>query len=213
MAFKGSRNKGLLRLRHLREFTEAKGEQMAVERQRFDALRGAEPTRAVSAFNLFQTPEAIADQMVAALGDLNGKRLLEPSAGLGRLYRAVRYRSDCEIVLVEIAPQCAAELFRESKADDKCRLVQDDFLACDADRLGGKFDAIVMNPPFKQGRDIKHIEHAMSLLNPGGVLVSLCFAGVKQTAVYGDQWTMLPPESFKSEGTRAQVAMLTLRDE
>lgn len=214
MAFKDSRSKGILRLLHGREQVEARGEDMERERLRFDALRDAGPTRRVSAFNLFQTPEAIADQMVLQLGSLDGKRVLEPSAGLGRLYRAVRNRSDCDMVLVEIAPQCAAELFRETSADDRCKLIQDDFLACDADRLGGLFDAVVMNPPFKQGRDIKHIKHAMSLLNPGGVLVSLCFAGVKQAEVYGDQWSMLPPASFKSEGTRAQVAMLTLiRDE
>lgn len=204
-----SRARGLLRLAHLKEQNQAKGEDMAVERHRFEALKDAEPTRAVSAFNLFQTPEEIADQMVRELGDLKGKRILEPSAGLGRLYRAVRARWDSEMVLVELAPQCAAELYREIAGDHQASLVQDDFLLCGPDRIG-TFDVVVMNPPFKMGRDIKHIRHAESLLNPGGVLVSLCYAGVRQQAEFGDSWEMLPPASFKSEGTRAQIAMVKI---
>lgn len=207
-----SHSRGLLRLRHLQEVTEAKGEEMDQERQRFDAMRTAGPTRAVAAFNLFQTPDAVADTMVTQLGPLDALRILEPSAGLGRLYRAIRRRSAlASITLVEIAPQCAAELYRETDSDDLARLVQADFLACDADRLGGLFDAVVMNPPFKMGTDIRHIDHARSLLKPGGVLVSLCYAGARQSARFADRWQLLPANSFKSEGTRAEVALVKLQ--
>ena len=57
---------GRLRLLALRDQCEAVGKTMAVERHRFDALREAEAPRAVSAFNLFQTPEVIAARMVSA---------------------------------------------------------------------------------------------------------------------------------------------------
>lgn len=207
-----SHSRGLLRLRHLHEVTEAKGEEMDQERQRFDAMRTAGPTRAVAAFNLFQTPDAVADAMVEQLGPLDGLRILEPSAGLGRLYRAIRRRSDlAEITLVEIAPQCAAELYRETDTDERARLIQSDFLACDADRLGGLFDAVVMNPPFKMGTDLRHIDHALQLLKPGGLLVSLCYAGSRQSARFADRWQLLPANSFQSEGTRAAVAMVKLQ--
>jgi predicted RNA methylase len=210
MSFRESHNKGRLRLAHLHEVTEARGEDMAVEAHRFAALRDAEPTRAVSAFNLFQTPETLANELVRELGDLTGKRVLEPSAGLGRLYRAIRARWDSELVLVEMAPQCAAELYRETRGDTQATLVQDDFLTCGPDRIG-TFDVVLMNPPFKMGRDIKHIQHALSLLNPGGLLLSLCFAGVKQTAAFGSIWKLLPADTFKSEGTKAQVAVVKIR--
>lgn len=199
--------RALLKLYQLREQTEAVGESMARERARFDALANGEPVRAVSSFNLFQTPESIADRMAAILGDVTGKRILEPSAGLGRLYRAVNQIGDVgEWVLVENSPDCCAELYRLNE-----RLIQGDFLKCDEERLGGLFDLVIMNPPFKMGT-IKHIRHAMKLLKPTGRLVSLCFDGVKQNRDLRpivDSWEVLPQRSFASEGTNASTAMVT----
>jgi len=157
---KESRRAGLLRLRHLMEVNEATGEDMAEQRERFGRLAGddAKP-RAVSAHNLFQTPEDLAARMAAMLRP-DAKRILEPSAGLGRLYRAVRARSDAAtIVLVDSSPDCCAELYRAIEGDDLARLVQRDFLECCAgptddpgDGLAvlGRFDAVIMNPPFKR---------------------------------------------------------------
>jgi SAM-dependent methyltransferase len=208
MTFKQSRRDALLKLAHLSEQTEAVGETMRHEAERFANLRTSEPARVVSSFNLFQTPEPIADQLAAMIGDVDGKRILEPSAGLGRLYHAVnRIGTPGEWVLVDDSPACCAELYRLNE-----KLIQSDFLACDAERLGGLFDLIAMNPPFKMGRDIKHIKHAYNLLNPGGLLVSLCFDGVKQNENLRplvDSWEVLPPGSFKAEGTKASVALLT----
>ena len=30
------------------------------------------------------------------------------------------------------------------------------------------YDRIIMNPPFSDGRDIQHVQHAYNLLRPGG---------------------------------------------
>lgn len=210
-------NTGRLRLLHLREATEAKGKQMDAERASFQAIRNGEPTRAVSAFNLFHTPEPLAQRMAHALAELVSpeSRILEPSAGLGRLYRAVRAAGLAgPMVMVENATQCCAELYLATEHDRSARLIQADFLSCDADRLGGRFDAVIMNPPFKQGRDIKHTRHALSLLNPGGVLVGLCYNGTRQRAKLmpeSDQWYELPPETFRAEGTMAETAMMIWR--
>lgn len=205
-----SRRTGLLRLKHLREVTEAKGEDMAEARGRFLAL--ADPAarpRVVSAFNLFQTPEPVAARL-AGLFDRFG-RTLEPSAGLGRLYRAVRARdAACPIVLVDSSPACCGELYRATAGDEVARLVAGDFLAMDADRLGGRFDSAIMNPPFKQGADIRHIRHALGLLNPGGRLVTLCAAGPRQRAALQAQaasWEELPAGTF--DGTRVVAALVT----
>jgi len=212
-----SRKTGLLRLKHLREVNEAHAEEHNEHRQRFDLLR--DPTskpRAVSAFNLFQTPEEIAARMVAKAifpATQGVGRILEPSAGLGRLYRAIRTACTGRITLVEIAPQLCAELYRETEGDDHASLIQADFLACDEQRLGGLFDCVVMNPPFKQGCDVKHITHALRLLRPGGRLVSLCYAGARQhekLKPLADTWEILPAASFRSEGTRADVVIMTV---
>lgn len=203
---------GRLRLLALRDQTDAHGQDMARQAERFTALAGREATRAVSAFNLFQTPETIADMMARTAAPKDGERWLEPSAGLGRLYRAIRFRSSAHVTLVEQAPQCAAELYRETQGDSNATLLERDFLQCTAEQLG-LFDGILMNPPFKNATDKKHIRAAMSLLKPGGRIVALCYAGPRQIAEYknrnGWTWTQLDPGSFRSEGTGASVAMIT----
>lgn len=206
-----SRKTGLLRLRHLSEVTEAKAEELAIERGRFHRLaREDSAPRVVSSFNLFQTPAAIADRMVAAAGDL--KRVLEPSAGLGRIYQAIRRAGSAPVVLVEESAELCGELWRLIDNDTGARLVSGDFLTMGADRLG-LFDTVVMNPPFKMGLDIKHIEHALGLLAPGGRLVSLCYDGARQNEKLRplcDTWEVLPTGSFSSEGTRAGVVMIAI---
>lgn len=204
---------GRLRLRHLLEVTEAAAEEMAEERPRFEALAKNESApRVVSSFNLFQTPPEIAAQVVELLGPIG--RTLEPSAGLGRIYRAVRDVSPLtHTTLVEQSPDCCAELYRETEGDENAELVQGDFLSLNAERLG-LFDSIAMNPPFKMGTDVKHIRHAMTLLAPGGRLVSLCANGPKQRAALqgiAAQWIELPADSFKSEGTRVESAIFVFR--
>ncbi len=199
--------RGLDRLRSMKPALDEAAAEMAIERGRFDAIRDGGPTVAVSAFNLFQTPESIAWKLAGMIP--TGGRVLEPSAGLGRILDAIERRANpTELVAVEIAPQCASVLY----ARETCRLIQEDFLACDSERLGGLFDAVVMNPPFKMGTDIKHIAHAFTMLKPGGLLVALCFDGVKQNAKlkpWADSWESLPAESFKTEGTLAGVCLLT----
>lgn len=203
-----SQHAGRLRLRHLRESTEAVGEEMAQEAKRFqDLAREDRAPRAVSAFNLFQTPPEVAARMIEELGSVDGP-ILEPSAGLGRIYRAIREQYSNPVTLVEVASQCCAELYREIESDRAATLLQRDFLECDL----GKFAGIVMNPPFKMGRDVKHIKHAINHLAPGGKLVALCFNGTrqnKQLRPLASSWEMLPAGSFKSEGTRADVVLMT----
>lgn len=205
-----SRETGKLRLLGLREQTEAQGEQLAADRSRFHRLaREDQAPRAVSSFNLFQTPEEIAAEMVDVLG--SRKSVLEPSAGLGRLYRAFRDEyATTPISLVEISADCCGELYRGIEGDPHATLKQGDFLEIKTGMIG-IFDGILMNPPFKMGTDIKHIEHALTMLQPGGRLVSLCYWGVKQQKRFADHDVrVLPPGSFKSEGTRADVAMVVI---
>jgi SAM-dependent methyltransferase len=197
---------GKLRLIQLREQTEAVEETMVSERERFSSLAKREAVKAVSSYNLFQTPAALASRMAALLGDVTGKRILEPSAGLGRLYHAV---SGGEFVLVEQSPACCEYLYTLGP-----KLIQADFLECDVERLGGLFDFVLMNPPFHLSTDEKHIRHAHQFLKPNGLLVSLCYDGVRQNQRLRplvDSWEVLPAGSFASEGTRAGVALVTWR--
>lgn len=207
---------GRLRLLALRDQNDAAGEDMARQAEHFTALREREAPRVISSFNLFQTPEAIADMMARLAGIEDHHRVLEPSAGLGRLYRAIRCRSSAHITLVENAPQCAAELYRETTGDGNSTLIQQDFLTCTVEQIG-TVDGILMNPPFKKATDMKHIRHAMQFLKPGGRIVSLCYAGPRQQAAYrnvnGWTWKDLEPGAFRSEGTGAAVGLITATKE
>lgn len=207
-----SRRTGLLRLRHLQEVTEAVEEEMTAERARFARLAKPESaTRAVSSFNLFQTPEQLARRMASCFPTTG--RTLEPSAGLGRLFKAIRDNDNtCHITLVEQSATLCGELYTLTEADADCRLIQGDFLAQSPDALG-LFDRIIMNPPFKMGADIKHITHARRFLAPGGRLVALCANGPRQRdklQPIADEWHPLPAGSFRTEGTNVDAVLLVI---
>lgn len=212
MSDRESRRTGRLRLRHLQETTEARGEEMAARSPRFQRLAGndARP-RVVSSWQLFQTPPALAAQL-AGMFDRFG-RTLEPSAGLGRLYRAVRAVSpDCPVTLVDCSPECCGELYRVTEGDDNARLVSGDFLTMGTERLG-LLDSIIMNPPFRLGADVRHVEHALTLLAPGGRLAAIVAAGQRRQNAFGARarvWIDLPAGSFKSEGTDVGAAIVVI---
>lgn len=212
-----SRRHGINRLKALREFTEARAEEMDGERGRFERLasKSAAP-RVVSAHQLFQTPPAIADQLAELLDGRPFGRVLEPSAGLGRMYSAIRKRNAaCEVTLVDESRECCAELYRITEGDQNAKLIAGDFLAMGAGRLGGLFDSIVMNPPFKNGLDIRHVRHAITLLAPVGRLVSLCANGERRKTALGrtaQRWIDLPANSFASEGTRVDAAIVVFQN-
>lgn len=195
----------------LRENNEA-GQTMETLRPRFDRIRNAEKGRIVTGFNLFQTPKELASRMASMLPSLKDDAvILEPSAGLGRLYSAVRDTGfSGKIILVENNPDCMRELYDKSRGDN-VELIQRDFtgtvklMYC---------DAAIMNPPFKKGLDIKHIKHAYKIMRKGGVLVALCYNGVKQNKHLKplcDTWEVLPQKTFKESGTNASVVLLTMK--
>lgn len=206
-----SQQRGRSRLRGLLRETQAAAEEMDRERTRFAGLAdGQAAPRAVASFNLFQTPEKLAARLVELAELPQSGRVLEPSAGLGRIFRAIRAKSDCHVTLVEISAECCRELHCEATRLGGAEVHQADFLACTPGDLG-RFDAIVMNPPFHRGQDIQHIEHAQAFLQPGGRLVALCSAGPRQQAAlrpHAKLWIDLPADAFASEGTKVRAALL-----
>lgn len=203
--------KDLSRLLKLKEENTQAGAEMRLEGMRFKRLKAEEKPRIVTAFNLFQTPEHIADKMAELLPELSKDQvILEPSAGLGRLYTATRRKGfDGKIIIVEQAPQCMAELYSLTDGDN-VELIQNDFL----ESIAKSVDAVIMNPPFKQGLDIKHIKQAFKWLKVGGLLVALCYNGVKQNQQLKplcNSWEVLPEKSFKESGTNASIALITVR--
>ena len=72
-----------------------------------------------------------------------------------------------------------------------------------------------MNPPFKNGLDIKHIKHAMSFLDNEGILVSVCANGPRQNEQLkplAAHWEELSTGTFKDQGTLVNTALLVINN-
>lgn len=200
------------RLHNLRMENDAAGFTMQEMRPRFERManrheNGTAP-RAVVAYQLFQTPPELAARLVALLDLKPLERVLEPSAGLGRLLDAIP--RECETVAVEIAPQCARELYETNRVN--VHILQRDFLTVTCDEIG-EFDAVAMNPPFHLRSDIKHILWAFSFLKPGGRLAALCLDTPHREAALkplASTWERVEG-AFGKEGTRVNTILLTIK--
>lgn len=178
------------------------------ERTEFDDMKDSlkAGVKVVSANQLFPTPTDLAEQVIDEAEIEPGHVVLEPSAGTGNLLKALPcVRPQGFVVAVEINHDLVKML--EPYADEiHCA----DFLSWSSPRL---FDRIVMNPPFENGADIKHIRHALTFLKPGGRLVALCANGPRQheqLKPLADKWEALPPGSFKQAHTNVNVALLVI---
>jgi len=203
------------RLHELRMENDAARYEQEEMRGRFDRIRkrhenGTAP-RAVSTYQLFQTPVSLAERLTALLELQGGERVLEPSAGLGRLLDALAAYKPREITAVEIAPQCAAELYAQDRQG--VAIKQRDFLATDPEEFG-TYDAIAMNPPFHMRSDIHHILHARKFLKPTGRIAALCMnTNHREKALkpFATHWEEIPAGEFKSEGTNISTILMTIQ--
>jgi len=162
----------------------------------------------VSAPQLFPTPPELARRVVELADIQPGMRVLEPSAGTGNLLRALPVH--CESVAVEINCKLANRLVAHDEPWPHLMTtwVGKDFLETNGDL--GTFDRIVMNPPFENGADIRHILHARGKLNPGGRLVAICANGPRQQEKLqpmAEEWIDLPEGSFAGQGTNVRTAI------
>lgn len=169
----------------------------------------------VSAPQLFPTPRELAQRVVDMADIQPGHRVLEPSAGTGMLLGAMGGRmfghnpERGTVHAVEINRQLAWKLQQEFPLTE---VHAADFLDFQADDFE-PFDRIVMNPPFANGDDIKHIKHAASMLKPGGRLVAICAGGPRQREALSSlgTWEDLPPDSFKDSGTSVNAAIVVIQ--
>jgi SAM-dependent methyltransferase len=178
--------------------------------------------KTVVAKNLFPTPSEIAKQVIELAEIQPGMKVLEPSAGTGNLLRAMGPLGNFEVVACEINPDLADELCRTwvSCLGVVCGDFIERFSLTDPiDDVGTvkpamvQFDRVVMNPPFDRGLDIKHVEHALKLLKPGGKLVSIVANGPRQRAAFepiATAWIDLPAGSFKDQGTNVNTAIVVI---
>ncbi len=158
----------------------------------------------------YPTPESIAEHLVecAEIGraaDRPTHSVLEPSAGQGAIVARVPVE---DMECVEISPLHCRILDRRFKGTVKIH--QADFLDWTTPR---RFDRIVMNPPYSEGRAAAHVIRATQLLKPGGRLVTLLPAGFRngnQKLPVG-RWGRVFENTFT--GTSIDVAVYIVEQE
>lgn len=103
----------------------------------------------------------------------NGHTILELSCGDGALIRAVlESRVDfAGLTAVELNPDAVAKARDLVEAFDSVNVIEGDFPKIHLKR--GDFDRVVMQPPTADNQDIIHVTHALTLLAPRGILVSV----------------------------------------
>lgn len=135
-----------------------------------DALLTGEYTDVKKEFQFFPTPVEIAQQMVEMANLEEDDIVLESSAGLGRIADEIS-KVTKNIVLFELNPESCKVL--KDKGYDK--VFNEDFIAAQCSLT---FDKCIINPPFRGGQDILHIEHSFGMLREGGILISICSESV-----------------------------------
>ncbi|MFY2610601.1 methyltransferase [Achromobacter ruhlandii] len=180
-------------------------------------LGGTVPRRTVQHFvadQLFVSGPRLSAQAARLAAVQPGHRVLDPSAGTGDLLAAVA--TSCPAAMLaaidieaRLAPALRARL-------PGLQLTVADFLDCTPEAFG-LVDRIVMNPPFRNGADIAHIEHGLRFLAPGGRMVAICASGPRQhaalrprVAAAGGHWEELPSDTFRHAGTSVRTAIFVL---
>ena len=168
----------------------------------------------------FYTPPAVAEQLLGLAALAPDDFVLEPSAGMGALALAA----------ATIVPQ--AHIFCVDIDDLACTVLKnagfaftyhENFLTW---RVEQRFDVVLMNPPFANGADMAHIQHAHTFLRPGGRLISVipAMTGKKSRKntekafnafleQHLQQRIELPVASFSVAGTKVAVSILVLGKE
>lgn len=168
-------------------------------------------------YDFFTTPPGLAARVVDQANILSDRRphtVLEPSAGNGAIARVVRgLVADVTLTVVELQPNLREILTRAGFNVHP----EPDFLKFH----GQTFTRIVMNPPFSGTKGLTHVEHAYSLLAPGGRLVAIMPASVRfrqdrrfrefrqLVDAYG-HIDNLPDGSFKESGTMVRTVLVTM---
>lgn len=171
-------------------------------------------------FQAFYTPEALAKELVEMACIEEGNIVLEPSAGDGRIVKAILEDGKAEVITaVELNPEAYAKL-KTLNAVGKSKLnvftYNEDFLKIGLKR--DDFDRIVMNPPFAKSQDLAHIERAFTLLKSGGILVAVMApkdARMTRLRTLQNQSTSfaitdVEEGTFKESGTNVRTQILKL---
>lgn len=124
--------------------------------------------------DFYPTPKEVIEIMMSD-SQVEGKIILEPSAGSGNIVEWLQAYGAKEIIACETNSKLRSIL------GAKCNLVGEDFLQLPPDIIS-HIDMIVMNPPFSA--DAKHILHAYEIAPEGCEIIALCNSDTLTNSCY-----------------------------
>lgn len=154
------------------------------------------------------TPDWLAADMVALARIEPSSAILEPSAGIGSIVKAIHRVPHFQVHAVELN-----ERFCSVLRDMNCTSVtHKDFLRLE---IGEEphIDRVIMNPPFKF--PVEHVMHASRTLKRGGRLVALLHLWAAQVIQrYNPQVRLyhLPANTFKFDDITPAPAVILVAD-
>lgn len=166
-------------------------------------------------YNYFPTPPDVVIRLLELAEIRQGMTVLEPSAGRGNIAHRMHLKGaavDC----IELMDDNYKYL---SENNIWNKLIKADFLTVEPQKI---YDRVVMNPPFMGQADIRHVNHALKFLKPGGLLVSVMGAGVEfrsnklteefRAMVKERKGSIeaLPEAAFKSSGTMVNTVIVKI---
>ena len=113
--------------------------------------------------DFYPTPPQVIESMIGGEA-LQGKKVLEPSAGSGQLAEALQQAG-------AVVSVCENDKYLKKILQTNFAFIAEDFLAVTSDQVS-HIDLIVMNPPFSRGSE--HITHAYNIAPPGCKVIALC---------------------------------------
>lgn len=146
-----------------------------IERQRVSAINGEHRATPIvdlttlrqykKQFSFFETPGTLADKMADFIDPFRGVRILDPSVGLAALLKAVERvtRFDKQLDYCEVQEEFIPYLSAYNR-------VGSDFMLFNP---GPVYDAVIMNPPYKQKLAEQHVDHAWDCTKRGGRVIAL----------------------------------------
>lgn len=208
------------RARLLRSFvdgfmsSEERDEQQRKERER--KIRDMEANlRFADIDGFFPTPPDVVRMMTDMTTFDGDGTILEPSAGLGHILDAAKaIWPNAGMVYCE--RHCSLHEVLQAKGYSG---MQADFMEVSEEPFA---DLVLMNPPFENQQDMKHIMHAWTMVKPRGELVAIASAAVefgsRKTHVEFRDWTnaigatvdRLPDDSFNGKDAFKKTGVSTV---
>lgn len=160
----------------------------------------------------FETPNSIAENMINLCGLGRSSKILEPSAGRGKLLHQLKkeynysWFNEVQIDVCESYEPFIEEL------NSSYNFICNDFLDYNY-KDSCKYDFIIMNPPYSRNQAVRHVRHAWNHLNPSGRIIALLPLSHQSETLYQEFLTecvnyQIQSQSFQE--TKIKTVIMTI---